>query len=64
MCQIAVKGCGPSGHGSNVSFTLPLRCPLDTAELQGHWVLSGGRAAVGTCPDGDSEDGGWVRSVG
>ena len=64
LCKVAVEGNDASGHGSDVSFALPLRCPLDTTELQRHRMSLGGRAAVGAGPDGDSHDGGWIRSVG
>ena len=64
LCKVAVEGHDASGHGSDVSFALPLRCPLHATELQGHRVALGGRAAVGACPNGDSHDGGRVRRVG
>jgi hypothetical protein len=64
LCKVAVEGHDTSGHGSDVSFALPLRCPLDTTELQRHRVSLGGRAAVGAGPNRDSHDGGRIRRVG
>ena len=64
LCKVSVEGSDASGHGSDVSLALPLRCPLDTTELQRHRMSLGGRAAVGAGPDGDSHDGGWIKSVG
>ena len=64
LCQIAVEGNCPAGHGSDVSFALPFRCPLDTTVLQRHRMSLGGRAAVGAGPNRYSQDGGRIRRVG
>ena len=56
MCGEFLKGGPPTGHGADVTFTLPLRGPLDPAKLQWNRVSLGGGATVGACPHGDSQD--------
>ena len=56
LFEKAVEGRLSASHGANVSFSLPLRCPLDAAELERHRVSGRCRSTVRACPYGHGHD--------
>ncbi len=56
MFEEAVEGRLPASYGAEVSFSLPLRCPLDAAKLERHRVKGGGKSTVRACPHGHGRD--------
>ena len=56
LFEKAVEGRLSASHGANVSFSLPLRCPLDATELERHRVSGRCRSTVRACPYGHGHD--------
>ena len=61
--QVEVEGGPPTNDGSDVFFTLPLRRPLDSVELERDRVLGCGWSTVRACPDGHGHDCQRVKRV-